>query len=69
MRQFDVPDMECGDCADTVAAAVRRVDGRAGVEVVLADRRVKVRSTAPGRTLAAAIAAAGFAPRPLWTTV
>jgi copper chaperone len=60
MTEFQVNGMTCGHCVRAVTEAVKAADPKAVVEVDLAAGRVKVESTAPRETLAAAIVGAGY---------
>jgi len=60
---FEVNDMTCGHCASTIATALKAVDADATIDVDLAKRRVRIEPrTADARTLARAIAEAGYTP-------
>ncbi len=64
MHQFNVNDMTCGHCASTITKAVKEADGKATVEVRLADKRVAVASQLSQDEIAEAIRDAGYTPRP-----
>jgi copper chaperone len=63
MKTFEVTDMTCCHCASTIARAVAGVDQDARVEVQLAQKQVRIWSTASPADLAAAIEQAGFTAR------
>ena len=65
MYQFNVPDMTCGHCVSTITRAVKSEDPKAKVEVLLADRLVKVESELPKDEIAQKIAEAGYTPAAL----
>ncbi len=66
MIAFEILDMTCGHCRDAVTRAVLAVDAAATVEVDLPARRVRIDSRAAGpQRFGDAIAAAGYAPRPV----
>lgn len=60
MYELQVEEMSCGHCASTVTKSVQAVDAQARVEVDLAQRKVRVQSTAELDKIAAAIVAAGY---------
>jgi copper chaperone len=60
--EFQLPDMTCGHCVKAVTQALREVDPEARVEIDLPAHRVRVESTRPRETLAAALAEAGYQP-------
>lgn len=60
MYELQVEEMSCGHCASTVTKSVQAVDAQAKVEVDLAQRKVRVQSTAELSEIAAAIVAAGY---------
>lgn len=63
MHRFQVPDMTCSHCAQTVERVIRGVDTNAEVAVDLATKDVIVRSAADAATLLSAIADVGYTPR------
>lgn len=65
MHQFSVGDMTCGHCASTITKAVKDADGKATVEVRLAEKRVAVASQLSQDEIAEAISEAGYTPRPV----
>ena len=65
MHQFSVGDMTCGHCASTITKAVKDADGKATVEVRLAEKRVAVASQLSQDEIAEAIKEAGYTPRPV----
>ena len=62
MYQFNVPDMTCGHCADTITKAVKAQDPNAKVDIDLAGHLVKVESALPQDKIARHIAEAGYPP-------
>jgi copper chaperone len=65
MVRFRVEDMTCGHCASKIARAVAAVDADAKVEVSLAQKLVRITSSAAEAELAEAIAEAGYAAEPV----
>ena len=63
MIAFKVSDMTCGHCASSIARAVKELDATAKVEFSLAERLVRVESTASNDDLAEAIGEAGYSPQ------
>jgi copper chaperone len=63
MYQFTVSDMTCGHCASTITRAVKQADPQAKVEVLLADKRVRVESALSQAEVAREIAEAGYTPQ------
>lgn len=60
---FRVPDMTCGHCASTIAAAVRARDPAARVEFDIREHLVRISSAAATEAeLRSAIRAAGYKP-------
>lgn len=60
MYELQVEEMSCGHCASSVTKSVQAIDARAKVEVDLAQRKVRVDSSAELDKIAAAIVAAGY---------
>ncbi|MDO9420191.1 MAG: cation transporter [Herminiimonas sp.] len=60
MYELQVEEMSCGHCASSVTKSVQAVDAQAKVEVDLAQRKVRVDSSAELDKIAAAIVAAGY---------
>ena len=60
MIRYKVRGMSCGHCVDTVAKAVRSVDGRANVVVDLPNGEVQVSSDIDAAAIASAIKSAGY---------
>jgi copper chaperone len=66
MIAFDVQDITCGHCVNTVSQAVRRADAQAAVSVDLATRRVQIDSpSGDAATFQRAIEEAGYHPVPV----
>ncbi len=59
---FFVPKLSCGHCVRAVTAAIKAADPAGEVKADPATRQVEVRSALPRAALAAALAAAGYAP-------
>jgi copper chaperone len=63
MLAFEVNDMTCGHCANTIADAIEAADPGARVEIDLSTHRVQIQPVAGDEMrLAGAIAAAGYSP-------
>lgn len=62
MVTFQVNDMTCGHCASTIARAIAGVDKAAQLDIRIAQKLVRVGSTAPAAELAEAIRGAGYTP-------
>lgn len=63
MRTFQVNDMTCGHCANTIRNAIAAVDPQAAVSIDVAARRVAITSARAGAAqLLGAIARAGYTP-------
>jgi copper chaperone CopZ len=60
MYELQVEEMSCGHCASSVTKSVQAIDAQAKVEVDLAQRKVRVDSSAELDKIAAAIVAAGY---------
>lgn len=60
MFELNVLKMNCGGCARSVTQAVKGIDGAARVEIDLANKRVRVATTADLDAVKSAIANAGF---------
>lgn len=63
MYHFQVSDMTCSHCVQTVEKAIRGVDANARVTIDLDTKDVAVDSTAPAETLTAAIEDVGYTSR------
>jgi len=61
--QFHIDNMVCGGCARSVTKAIQSVDADAQVKADPPSRRIEVASCASQEQIAAALRAAGFAPR------
>jgi copper chaperone len=64
MLRLIVDGMSCGHCVASVTEAVKGVDPAAEVRVDLAAKTVEAQTQADPAGVSAAIAAAGYAPRP-----
>ena len=62
MIEFTVPEMSCGHCVGAITRALKAADPAAQVDVTLADKKVRVQSTADRQALAAALTEAGYEP-------
>ncbi|MCZ8257189.1 MAG: heavy-metal-associated domain-containing protein [Polaromonas sp.] len=58
--EFNIPAMSCGHCVGAVTQAVKSLDPAAQVTVDLASKKVVVQSSQDQRTVAAALAEAGY---------
>lgn len=63
--ELSIPDMSCGHCSAAVTRAVQGLDPAARIEVDLAQRRVRLTTTADGVAVIDALARAGFDASPL----
>ena len=62
MLRYQVDDMTCGHCVQTITRAVKGVDAGADVRVDLATKSVDVTSQAQADAIAEAIREAGYTP-------
>lgn len=63
MITFDVQDMSCGHCVQSITQAVQALDAQARVQIDLASHRVHIEpATADAAALGQAISEAGFTP-------
>lgn len=62
MLRYQVDDMSCGHCAQSITNAVKGVDPSAQVKVDLATRSVEVATSAADAQVSGAIRAAGYTP-------
>jgi copper chaperone len=63
MITFQVANMTCGHCVDTITKAVKAIDGEARVQIDLAGRRVAIESgNSDVAALREAIERAGYTP-------
>ncbi len=60
MIEFTLPTMTCGHCVKTVTETVQRVDAAARVAIDLPTHHVRIESTRPAETFAAALAEEGY---------
>ncbi len=66
MIAFQVDDMTCGHCVNTITRALKEADSAAEVRIDLPTHRVEIApAQASAEVLAAAIADAGYTPVPL----
>jgi copper chaperone len=61
-HSFSVPNLSCGHCVRAVTEAVKAADPAGQVQADPATKQVQVQSTLPREAVAAALAAAGYAP-------
>lgn len=59
--QFNVPNMACSACSDTITQAVRAIDPTAKVEADPKTKQVTIETQQPEATVKNAIVAAGYA--------
>lgn len=64
MYNFQVDDMTCGHCVETVEKAVKSVDGAAKVKIDLPTHNVEIESDEPAARFAEGIKEAGYSPAP-----
>ena len=62
MITFQIPAMSCGHCVRSITEAVLATDPAAQVQADLPNHSVQIHSSVPPEILAAALAAAGYAP-------
>ena len=62
MLRYQVEDMTCGHCAQTITQAVKSVDASADVAIDLRSKQVNVAGVARADAVAAAIRDAGYTP-------
>ncbi|KAB2696544.1 heavy-metal-associated domain-containing protein [Ochrobactrum sp. GPK 3] len=60
MMKFSVPKMKCGGCADSVTAALRKLDATAPIEIDLDAKEVEFGGNASRDAVVSALAAAGY---------
>ncbi len=60
--KFEVKDMSCGGCANSITRAVTNVDPAATLDIDVTAKIVNIDSALPPERLAAVIEAAGFHP-------
>jgi len=60
--EFEVKDMSCGGCANSITRAVTNVDRAAKLDIDVTTKIVKIDSALPADRLVALIEAAGFHP-------
>lgn len=64
MLTYCIENMTCGQCASTIARAVRAVDAQARLEIDMQSKRVHIQfNTAAEAELSEAISAAGYRPQ------
>lgn len=60
MLEFDVKGMSCGHCVKAITQAIKETDAGSEVQVDLATKKVKVKTTTPRQQVEGAIVEAGF---------
>ena len=60
MIELTLPTMTCGHCAETVTAAVQKVDADAKLQIDLPTHRVRIESTRPAADFERALAEEGY---------
>jgi copper chaperone len=60
--EFEVKDMSCGGCANSITRAVNSVDPAAKLDIDVTTKVVKIDSALPSDRLVAVIEEAGFHP-------
>lgn len=60
--EFEVKDMSCGGCANSITRAVTTADPAAKLDIDVVTKIVKINSALPAERLVAVIEAAGFHP-------
>lgn len=60
--EFEVKDMSCGGCANSITRAVTTADPAAKLDIDVITKKVKINSALPAERLVAVIEAAGFHP-------
>ena len=60
MLRFDIPNMTCGGCANSVTKALQTVDSKALVSADPAKRQVVIDTSASEASLRAALEEAGY---------
>lgn len=62
MHEFHLPAMTCGHCASTVSLALKLVDPACEVQVDVASRQVRVKSSEDRAALVEALTESGYPP-------
>ena len=62
MYQFNVADMSCSHCANTITKAVKSEDANAKVDISLENHLVKVETQLSAQRVQQCIADAGYSP-------
>ena len=62
MLEFQINDMTCGHCAAVITEALSSVDPAAQVDIDIASKRVRVRTSATLQAMEIAIRDAGYKP-------
>lgn len=65
MVEYQVNDMSCGHCVAAITRAVQALDPAAGVEIDLANHRVRVTGGLAAERYAQAIRDEGYTPEPV----
>jgi copper chaperone CopZ len=61
--QFDVPDMDCEHCVQSITEALRNIDPKAEVLADLTTKRLTIGAQIDAGRAAEAIEAAGYSPK------
>ncbi|MFD1792582.1 heavy-metal-associated domain-containing protein [Ochrobactrum teleogrylli] len=60
MMKLTIPKMKCGGCAESVTAALRKLDATAPIEIDLKTKEVEFGGDASRDAVVSALAAAGY---------
>ena len=60
MYEFDIPDMSCGHCANTVTAAIKSADPSAVAKIDLTKRKATVETVVDPGAIGSALNEAGY---------
>lgn len=60
MMKFNLPDMSCGHCVQTVTKAVKSLDAKADVKADLPSKTVTVETSADAAAVARVLEEAGY---------
>jgi copper chaperone len=61
--RFNIPDMACDGCVQTVTRAITKLDPAAKVEADTQDRTIRVVTLRPSADIERSLTAAGYRPR------
>ena len=65
MPSFNIPDMTCGHCKETVENAILELDGSAVISVDLETHNVEVETQSDSSAIVAALKTAGYEAEPI----